>query len=163
MKKKLCIFIALVLLAGLISFPPAARAEESAVRVLLSTEGDTLTLGLSGTYTLNGTEITGGTLTVAVSGTEVVVSHSELGPLYTGEKATLTNNSRENLFTLATAGGTVRKYRGSVTFYVSDGAVKAVNTVGMEDYLIGVAVPEVGRDSAEAVLKAGMLAAKGYD
>ena len=76
MKKKLCIFIALVLLAGLISIPPTVRAEESNVRVRLTTEGrDVLTLPLSGTYTLEGTEITGGTLTVAVSGTEVVVTH----------------------------------------------------------------------------------------
>ena len=81
MKKKLCIFIALIMLAGLLSFPPPSQAEESPVRVLLSTEGrDTLTLTLSGTYTLEGTEIAGGTLTVAVSGTEVVVTHASCSP-----------------------------------------------------------------------------------
>ena len=163
MKKKLCIFIALVLLAGLISVPPVARAEESAVRVLLSTEGrDTLTLTLSGTYDLDGTEIAGGTLTVAVSGTDVVVTHSELGQLFTGEKATLTTQDRANLFTMATSGGKERTYRGSVTFSVSGGAVQAVNTVGMEDYMLGVGVPEVGRDAPEELLKAAMIAAKGY-
>lgn len=163
MKKKLCIFIALVLLAGLISVPPVARAEESAVRVLLSTEGrDTLTLTLSGTYDLDGTEIAGGTLTVAVSGTDVVVTHSELGQLFTGEKATLTTQDRANLFTLASSGGKERTYRGSVTFSVSGGAVQAVNTVGMEDYMLGVGVPEVGRDAPEELLKAAMIAAKGY-
>ena len=163
MKKKLCIFIALVLLAGLISIPPTVRAEESNVRVRLTTEGrDVLTLPLSGTYTLEGTEITGGTLTVAVSGTEVVVTHSELGQLFTGERVTLTTQDRANLFTLATAGGKERTYRGSVTFDVSDGAVRAVNTVGMEDYMLGVAVAEVGRDASEALLKAAMIAAKGY-
>ena len=163
MKKKLCIFIALILLAGLISFPPVSRAEEDSVRVLLSTEGrDTLTLVVSGAYTLNGTEINGGTLTVAVSGTEVVVTHSELGQLFTGERVTLITQDRENLFTLATSGGKERTYRGSVTFDVSDGAVRAVNTVGMTDYMLGVAVPEVGRDAPEELLKAAMIAAKGY-
>ena len=163
MKKKLCIFIALVLLAGLISIPPTVRAEESNVRVRLTTEGrDVLTLSLSGTYTLEGTEITGGTLTVAVSGTEVVVTHDQLGALFTGERVTLTAQDRANLFTLATAGGKERTYRGSVTFDVSDGAVRAVNTVGMEDYMLGVAVAEVGRDASEALLKAAMIAAKGY-
>ena len=163
MKKKLCIFIALVMLAGLLSFPSPSRAEESSVRVLLSTEGrDTLTLGLDGNYTLDGTEISGGTLTVAVSGTEVVVSHSELGQLFTGEQVTLTAKDRENLFTLATSGGKERTYRGSVTFAVADGAVRAVNVVGMEDYMLGVAVPEVGRDAPEELLKAAMIAAKGY-
>ena len=163
MKKKLCIFIALVLLAGLISIPPTVRAEESNVRVRLTTEGrDVLTLPLSGTYTLEGTEITGGTLTVAVSGTEVVVTHDQLGTLFTGERVTLTAQDRANLFTLATAGGKERTYRGSVTFDVSDGAVRAVNTVGMEDYMLGVAVAEVGRDASEALLKAAMIAAKGY-
>ena len=163
MKKKLCIFIALVLLAGLISIPPTVRAEESNVRVRLTTEGrDVLTLPLSGTYTLEGTEITGGTLTVAVSGTEVVVTHDQLGALFTGERVTLTAQDRANLFTLATAGGKERTYRGSVTFDVSDGAVRAVNTVGMEDYMLGVAVAEVGRDASEALLKAALIAAKGY-
>ena len=163
MKKKLCIFIALVLLAGLISIPPTVRAEESNVRVRLTTEGrDVLTLPLSGTYTLEGTEITGGTLTVAVSGTEVVVTHDQLGALFTGERVTLTAQDRANLFTLATAGGKERTYRGSVTFDVSDGAVRAVNTVGMEDYMLGVAVAEVGRDASEALLKAAMIAAKAY-
>ena len=163
MKKELCIFIALVLLAGLISIPPTVRAEESNVRVRLTTEGrDVLTLPLSGTYTLEGTEITGGTLTVAVSGTEVVVTHDQLGALFTGERVTLTAQDRANLFTLATAGGKERTYRGSVTFDVSDGAVRAVNTVGMEDYMLGVAVAEVGRDASEALLKAAMIAAKGY-
>ena len=163
MKKKLCIFIALVLLAGLISIPPTVRAEESNVRVRLTTEGrDVLTLPLSGTYTLEGTEITGGTLTVAVSGTEVVVTHDQLGALFTGERVTLTAQDRANLFTLATAGGKERTYRGSVTFDVSDGAVRAVNTVGMEDYMLGVTVAEVGRDASEALLKAAMIAAKGY-
>ena len=163
MKKKLCIFIALVLLAGLISIPPTVRAEESNVRVRLTTEGrDTLTLGLDGDYTLDGTEISGGTLTVAVSGTEVVVTHDQLGALFTGERVTLTAQDRANLFTLATAGGKERTYRGSVTFDVSDGAVRAVNTVGMEDYMLGVAVAEVGRDASEALLKAAMIAAKGY-
>ena len=163
MKKKLCIFIALVLLAGLISIPPTVRAEESNVRVRLTTEGrDVLTLPLSGTYTLEGTEITGGTLTVAVSGTEVVVTHDQLGALFTGERVTLTAQDRANLFTLATAGGKERTYRGSVTFDMSDGAVRAVNTVGMEDYMLGVAVAEVGRDASEALLKAAMIAAKGY-
>ena len=163
MKKKLCIFVALVLLAGLISIPPTVRAEESNVRVRLTTEGrDVLTLPLSGTYTLEGTEITGGTLTVAVSGTEVVVTHDQLGALFTGERVTLTAQDRANLFTLATAGGKERTYRGSVTFDVSDGAVRAVNTVGMEDYMLGVAVAEVGRDASEALLKAAMIAAKGY-
>ena len=163
MKKKLCIFIALVLLAGLISIPPTVRAEESNVRVRLTTEGrDVLTLPLSGTYILEGAEITGGTLTVAVSGTEVVVTHDQLGALFTGERVTLTAQDRANLFTLATAGGKERTYRGSVTFDVSDGAVRAVNTVGMEDYMLGVAVAEVGRDASEALLKAAMIAAKGY-
>lgn len=161
MKRKLCIFIVLVMLAGLLSFPPFARAEESSVRVLLSTEGrDTLTLGLSGTYALNDVEITGGTLTVTVSGTKVAVTHSALGELFTGEKVTLTTKDRANLFTLATEGGKERAYRGSVTFDISDGAVRAVNTVGMEDYMLGVAICEVDKNSPDELLKAQLLAAK---
>ena len=45
MKKTVCILIALVMLAGLISFPASSLAEESPVRVLLSAESrDALTI-----------------------------------------------------------------------------------------------------------------------
>ena len=164
MKKTSCILIALVVLAGLISFPAPSLAAESPVRVLLSTEGrDVLTLDLDGAYVFDdGVEVTGGTLTVAASGSGVKVSHSELGELFTEDRVTLTSLSGQNLFRLATAKGKERRYKGDVTFRVVDGTVQAVNTVGMEDYLVGVAVPEIGKDTPEAALKAGMIAIKGF-
>ena len=166
MKKQLCLFIALVMVAGLISFPVSTFAQDDPVRVLLSTEGrDVLTLTLSGTYTANGVTLTGGTLTVAVSGMDVVATHDQQGELFAGERFTLSaaaEAGEDACFTLATAGAKERQYKGDVTFDVSAGAVRAVNTVGMEAYIAGVAVPEVGKNAAEALLKAAMVAAKGY-
>ena len=163
MKKIVCILIALICIAGPISFPASSQAAETPVRVRLSTEGrDVLSLGLSGTYDLNGVEVAGGDLTVSASGADLVVTHSGLGELFTGDRVTLTSRERENVFSLATAKGKTRTYRGDVTFSVSGSAVQAVNTVGMEDYIVGVAVPELGKDAPEAMLKAGMIAIKGF-
>ena len=163
MKKIVCVIIALALLAGIISFPPPSQAEESAVRVLLSTEGrDTLTLELSGTYVLNGVEITGGALTVAATGSEVAVSHSELGELFTGAEVTLTSQDEESLFTLTDGEGAAHSYRGDATFDVSDGNLRVVNTVSMEAYILGVALAEAGPNASDDELREAMFAARIY-
>ena len=163
MKKIVCVIIALALLAGIISFPPPSQAEESAVRVLLSTEGrDTLTLELSGTYVLNGMEITGGALTVATTGSEVAVSHSELGELFTGAEVTLTSQDEESLFTLTDGEGAAHSYRGDATFDVSDGNLRVVNTVSMEAYILGVALAEAGPNASDDELREAMFAARSY-
>ena len=163
MKKIVCVIIALALLAGIISFPPPSQAEESAVRVLLSTEGrDTLTLELSGTYVLNGVEITGGALTVAATGSEVAVSHSELGELFTGAEVTLTSQDEESLFTLTDGEGAAHSYRGDATFDVSDGNLRVVNTISMEAYILGVALAEAGPNASDDELRETMFAARSY-
>ena len=163
MKKILCILIALVLLTGIISFPPPSQAKESVVRVLLSTENaDTLTFELSGTYVLNDVEITDGALTVAVSGSDVVVTHSELGELFTGGKVTLTSQDEDDLISLTDSSDELHQFKGDLTFDVKDGAIRVVNSVSLENYILGVALAEVGADASEDELREAMFAARSY-
>ena len=134
------------------------------MRVLLSTGSkESLTLELFGTYTCGEAIVENGTLTVTASKNSVTVKHSEAGTLVAdGETGELSLASEGGYVTLATASDKVRKYTGSMTFYAEDGVVRAVNTVSMTEYICGVAVPEVGRDADENLLKVALLTAKGF-
>lgn len=153
-----------MLLVSLLPLTPL-QAEEEQVRVLLSTGSKSkLTLELFGTYTCGDTSVEGGTLTVTASGSTITLTHSPEGTLYTGTGTGVLEAAGEGkgYVTLATASDKVRKYTGSMHFYAEDGVVRAVNTVSMTDYICGVAVPEVGRDADEEILKVALLTAKGF-
>lgn len=68
----------------------------------------------------------------------------------------------------AAGGGLVivgdRTYRGTVTLIGGDGGVTAVNTLGLEDYLLGVVPREIGTRPAEEIeaVKAQAVAARTY-
>lgn len=143
---------------------PNVQGEEEQVRVLLSTGNkESLTLELFGTYTCGEAIVENGTLTVTASGSAVTVKHSEAGTLTAdGEVSELSLVSEGGYVTLTTASDKVRKYTGSMTFYAEDGIVRVVNTVSMTEYICGVAVPEVGRDADENLLKVALLTAKGF-
>lgn len=134
------------------------------MRVLLSTGSkESLTLELFGTYTCGEAIVENGILTVTASKKSVTVKHSEAGTLVAdGEIGELSLVSEGGYVTLATASDKVRKYTGSMTFYAEDGVVRAVNSVSMTEYICGVAVPEVGRDADENLLKVALLTAKGF-
>ncbi len=134
------------------------------MRVLLSTGNkESLTLELFGTYTCGEAIVENGTITVTASGNAVTVKHSEAGMLVAdGEVGEVSLVSEGGYATVATASDKVRKYTGSMTFYAEDGVVRAVNTVSMTEYICGVAVPEVGRDADENLLKVALLTAKGF-
>ncbi len=134
------------------------------MRVLLSTGNkESLTLELFGTYTCGEAIVDNGILTVTASKNSVTVKHSEAGTLVAdGEIGELSLVSEGGYVTLVTASDKVRKYTGSMTFYAEDGVVRAVNTVSMTEYICGVAVPEVGRDADENLLKVALVTAKGF-
>lgn len=143
----------------------SAQAEAEQVRVLLSTGSkSSLTLELFGSYTFGDTTMENGTLIVKAEGSKVTLTHSKKGTLYsgTGEGVLSQTGEEKGYVTLATASDKVRKYTGSMTFYAEDGIARAVNTVSMSDYICGVAVPEVGRDADENILKVALLTAKGF-
>ena len=55
-----------------------------------------------------------------------------------------------------------RPYRGQVQVSVANGALRAVNTVGLEAYLYGVVPSEMPRDWLPEALKAQAVAARSY-
>jgi stage II sporulation protein D len=55
-----------------------------------------------------------------------------------------------------------RRYRGSIQVDVKDGRLRAINVVGLEQYLYGVVPAEVPDDWAAEVLKAQAVAARSY-
>lgn len=164
MKRKFSLLFICLILTTLLPVPPV-EAEEEQVRILLSTGSkSTLTLELFGAYTCEDTTVEGGTLTVSSSGSTVTLTHSAMGTLYTGTNIGVLQafGEEKGYVTLATASEKVRKYTGSMSFYAEDGIVRTVNTVSMTDYICGVAVPEVGRDADENILKVALLTAKGF-
>ena len=165
MKRHVSICILCALLLCLLPAPAPVRGEGEQVRVLLSTQNKTeLSLELKGIYRCEDTLLEGGSLDVSLKNGKITLTHSALGTVYEGKgPASLQQAGTEKGYVLlATAKGKVRKYTGEIAFYDRNGVVGTVNTVSMEDYICGVAVPEVGRDAPEALLKAALLTAKGF-
>ena len=165
MKRHVSICILCALLLCLLPAPAPVRGEGEQVRVLLSTQNKTeLSLELKGIYRCEDTLLEGGSLDVSLKNGKITLTHSVLGTVYEGEgPASLRQDGTEKGYVLlATAKSKVRKYTGEITFYDRNGVLGTVNTVTMEDYICGVAVPEVGRDAPEALLKAALLTAKGF-
>ena len=165
MKRHVSICILCALLLCLLPAPAPVRGEGEQVRVLLSTQNKTeLSLELKGIYRCEDTLLEGGSLDVSLKNGKITLTHSALGTVYEGEgPASLRQDGTEKGYVLlATAKSKVRKYTGEITFYDRNGVLGTVNTVSMEDYICGVAVPEVGRDAPEALLKAALLTAKGF-
>ncbi|HWR22272.1 MAG TPA: SH3 domain-containing protein [Feifaniaceae bacterium] len=145
----------------------AEAADYSNVRVLLSIGSvNTLTIPISGSYFVqeNGASFKNGTLTVQVSGSQLVVSHSSSGELYRGNTVQI---MRENIdpsagyFRLATSGVT-RTFLGHLTLKYSGGAIRAINTVPLPHYLYGVVAYEMSNTFPAEALKAQAIAAKCY-
>ena len=145
----------------------AEAADYSNVRVLLSIGSvNALTIPISGNYFLqeNGASFKNGTLTVQVSGSQLVVSHSSTGELYRGSSVQI---MRENIdpsagyFRLATSGVT-RTFLGHLTLKYSGGAIRAINTVPLPHYLYGVVAYEMSNTFPSEALKAQAIAAKCY-
>ncbi len=166
-KKRLALWVAVLLALVALPLPAPARADTAMVRVLLSTQGASeLAVTVSGTYRLadTGDTFTGGKLTLSASGSRVTVTHSSLGALYTGASVTV---ERETLgrtggtLTLR-AGGYNRSYLGHLSVTAEDGELVVVNRVPLSHYLYGVVAHEMSNSFPIEALKAQAIAAKNY-
>ena len=166
-KKRLALWVAVLLALVALPLPAPARADTAMVRVLLSTQGASeLAVTVSGTYRLAETDdtFTGGKLTLSASGSRVTVTHSSLGALYTGANVTV---ERETLgrtggtLTLR-AGGYNRSYLGHLSVTAEDGELVVVNRVPLSHYLYGVVAHEMSNSFPIEALKAQAIAAKNY-
>lgn len=161
--------VALVLVA-LLAFaliPPMeaqAAADYSWVRVKLTTNNaTTLSFYASGSYFIeeSGAEFKNGTLTVSASGSQMSVSHSSDGLLYTGKTVTIRRVSVDRTAGYMQLNG--RYYLGHFKLKAtSSGYIQVVNEVPMAHYLYGVVAFEMNNLYPLDALKAQALAAKGY-
>ena len=145
----------------------------SYVHVLLSTSGSSISVTLNGCYSLRSeTGATcalpsyGSVYTFSASGGTVYVYY---GGLLLASGATLSlfehtpfSDTGGNYFSLYNSAYGTRSYRGGLSVYAENGALRCVNRVYMEDYLCGVVGNEIGDFSPSEALKAQAVAARSY-
>ena len=159
--------LVLAALMVLVLLPPAkaqAATDYSWVRVKLTTNNaTTLNFYVSGAYFIeqSGAEFTGGMLTVSVSGSQMTVTHSVDGLLYTGKTVTICRVRVDRTAGYMVLNG--RNYLGHFALKLtSSGYIQVVNHVPMAHYLYGVVGFEMNNTYPLDALKAQAIAAKGY-
>ena len=174
-KRLLAILAAAALLTlGALAEPAAltvtesTRQDDGVLRVLVrSMKGEqTLHLTLVGNYAVDGDRPIGfdrGTeATLSVDGGEIWLSAGGLR-IGMGESFTLTRHAADGENGLYIAESeTGNLYMGDLTVSVEDGALRAVLSIAMEDYLLGVVAYEMSDSFPLEALKAQAVAARTY-
>ena len=170
MRKRLSLFLAVVLLLSLmLSICPTtlAASDFSMVRVLLSTGStNSMTIPVSGSYFIeeNGATFKNGTLTAKISGSDIVLTHSSEGKLYTGKTINIMREKVDpsaGYLRITTTHG-LRSYLGHLTLRRNGSIIQAVNNVPLAHYLYGVVAYEMSDSFPLEALKAQAVAAKCY-
>ena len=158
----------LAVLFGATSARASSGGEDYAlIRVRLSLgDPERLEIRVKGIYTCSesGLSFADGTLLLTAKGSQITVSHSSLGAIYTGTSVHLERlawNRRSGYLRFAVRSGT-RSYLGNILFTSENGKMKAVNTVPMTQYLYGVVGHEMADSFPLEALKAQAVAAKCY-
>ncbi|MEG1559737.1 MAG: SH3 domain-containing protein [Clostridia bacterium] len=176
MKKILCVLLLIAFTLSTLSALPAFSSYAEGnddlrfIRVKLTTQRATvLLIEVNGTYFIeeNGFTFTGGTLTAAIEGTEVTLTHSEVGFVY---KGVICNIIRSNLdrtqghlkFNNKSYLGHFRMDVAKDTDNSNNNILRIINKVPMAQYLYGVLAGEIGDRYPAEALKSQALAAKGY-
>ena len=163
------IFTAVILSAG--SAPAKAAVDYSQVKVKLSIGTVTsVGVGVNGSYFIleNSAVLPGSGVVVSVAPGQAAVSVSDTmgNLLYSGPKATIIRSDMQNngsgVLRLVNAEHGTRNYLGHMTFSYNNGAVMAINTVPMQQYLYGVVGHEMNNTWPIEALKAQAVAARGY-
>ena len=174
-KRLLAILAAAALLTlGALAEPAAltvtesTRRDDGVLRVLLrSMKGEqTLHLTLAGNYTVDGDRPIGFDrgmeATLSVDGGEIWLSAGGLR-IGMGESFTLTRHAADGengLYIAESETGSL--YMGDLTVSAEDGALRAVLSIAMEDYLLGVVAYEMSDSFPLEALKAQAVAARTY-
>ena len=165
MKRLACLLLCLLLLPIAVA-PAAAEETEQTVRVLLSTgEADTLSVKLSGKYSVDGKAVSGGTITAKLADGKITVSHSTSGVLQKSSgsvRLARVGTSASTTLTFNNAKHGTRVYYGDFVFYNDGGTLRLINYVGMHHYLYGVVSGEMSDSSKPDVLKTETICAKGF-
>ena len=154
-----------VLSPALIATTALAETDYSTIRVRLSASYDDIDLGVKGTYILEETGATiASDINISLSGSQLVVT-SGGAVIFTGTEFNLLRQS--GLLRQYNRQHGWRHYLGDMNYKVmSDGLggykLAVTNTVGMEDYLVGVVAYEMSNNFPLEALKAQAVAARSY-
>lgn len=167
MKAKRIVAALLALLLTGAAFPALAASYHSEVRVLLSV-GSTSSLSFTpvGTFTLKeAPELTLGTdeLTVSAAGSRVSITVG--GKTVTAASLTLVNGDyggTSAYIRLNNSEHGTCTYLGNITFDVKAGAIRAINTLPVEEYLYGVVPNEMSNSFPVDAQKAQAVCARSY-
>ena len=168
-KKIILTICGLLILAFL--FPAAspvhADSSPTCVRVLLSTQGaGTLTCKVTGRYQISETlqKFGEGTLTIRAKGSNIILSHSESGELYSGTRITIKrlDPGRDGgTISMKVVSGT-RAFLGDFYITANDSVLTVINSVPLSHYLYGVVGYEMSNEFPVEALKSQAIAAKCY-
>jgi len=167
-KRPLLRLIPMLLLAALLfsSFGVQANAQtQSTIRVWLKRlqVSDTLEIAVQGNYMLEGGQMTfadGAKMTVVLRDGQLVL-HSGSMAVVMGKSMKLLRCEGEPSGALLLAGNS-GLYEGDLVLTVSDGVIRPVLHIFVEDYLLGVVPYEMGDSFPLEALKAQAIAARTY-
>ncbi len=168
-KKIILTICGLLILAFLFPAAPPVHADSSptCVRVLLSTQGaGTLTCKVTGRYQISETlqKFGEGTLTIRAKGSNIILSHSESGELYSGTRITIKrlDPGRDGgTISMKVVSGT-RAFLGDFYITANDSVLTVINSVPLSHYLYGVVGYEMSNEFPVEALKSQAIAAKCY-
>ena len=86
----------------------------------------------------------------------------DAGPIDVGASVTIAPADPTGIITIETPGHAARKYRGAVEVDLTGEAIRLINVVGVEDYLLGVLPSEMPESYPTEALKAQAIAARTY-
>ena len=115
------LLIAILLLPLLLLHVSVGESQDTTVRVRLSTgDADTVSVSLSGKYSVGGTAVTGGTVTASLKNGTITVKHSSKGTLKTAAdsvRLVRVGTSADTVLTFQNAKHGERVYYGDFVFY----------------------------------------------
>ena len=165
MRRLLCLMLAILLLPFSLH-ASAGAADETTVRVLLSTdEASSVSVTLSGKYAVGDQSVTDGTVTASIENGVITVSHSSAGVLKTTDTVTRlrrVGTDASTILTFRNAKHGKRTYYGDFVFYNDGGTLRVVNYVDLHNYLYGVVSGEMSDSSKPDLLKVETVCAKGF-
>ena len=160
------LLIAILLLPLLLLHVSVGESQDTTVRVRLSTgDADTVSVSLSGKYSVGGTAVTGGTVTASLKNGTITVKHSSKGTLKTAAdsvRLVRVGTSADTVLTFQNAKHGERVYYGDFVFYNDGGILRVINYVDMHHYLYGVVSGEMSESSKADLLKVETITAKGF-
>ncbi len=160
------LLVALLLLPLCLLHISSGDAEETIVRVLLSTDAaNTVIVKLSGQYAVDDKTVTGGTVTASIKDGKITLKHSSAGTLKTTTKSARlvrVGTSADTTLTFQNAKHGKRVYYGDFVFYNDEGTMRVLNYVDMHRYLYGVVSGELSDSSKPDFLKVETIIAKGF-